>query len=145
MFLTCWMDMMDRMKALNGSNLSKCRGLPNDFIIQIPNQAWPSQETNMGPISSTTSLQPNQLLPVVLRNPHRTLPSWTIVATASKLGHNIWTHDPSLLLHLTTTQPTGPHGNRWGIWACQFTGILVPCDPSMAIDEAFGHVNLLGP
>jgi hypothetical protein len=95
-----------------------------------PNQAGPSQETNTGPISSSTSLQPNQSSKVVLRQPRRTLPSWTIVDTASKLGHNIWTYDPSQRSHPTPTQPrTRPHGDRRGFWARQFTGTLGPSDP----------------
>jgi hypothetical protein len=48
----------------------------------------------------------------------------------SKLDHNIWTNDPSQRSHPTTTQPTRPHGDRWGIWTLQFTGTLGPSDPS---------------
>jgi hypothetical protein len=62
--------------------------------------------------------------------PRRTLPSWTIADTASKLGHDIWTNDPSLCLHPTPTQPTRSQGNWWGIWTCQLTGTLGPSDPS---------------
>jgi hypothetical protein len=95
-----------------------------------PNQAQPSQEADKSPISSTTSLQPNQSPQVVLHQTKRTLPLWTIVDTDSKLGHNIWTNDPSLCLHPTKTHPTRPHCDRWGIWTHQFTGTLAPSDPS---------------
>jgi hypothetical protein len=54
-----------------------------------PSQAWPSQEADQSPIFSPTSLQPNKPPQVVLHVSHRTLPSWTIIETASKLDHNI--------------------------------------------------------
>jgi hypothetical protein len=90
------------------------------------------KQTNVGPISSTTSLQPHQSPKVVLRQPQLTLPLETIIDTASKLGHHIWLYDPSMCSHPTTTQPTGPHGNWWGLWTLQFTGTLGPIDPSLA-------------
>jgi hypothetical protein len=90
----------------------------------MPNQAGPSQETNTGPISSSTSLQPNQSLKVVLCQPRRTLPPGTIVDTASKLGHNILTNDPSP--DPKPTQPTRPHGDIRTL-----TGTLGPGDRSL--------------
>jgi hypothetical protein len=82
----------------------------------MPNQARPSQEANTGPISSSTSLQPHQSPKMVLRQPRRTFSSWTLVDTASKLGNNIWTNDPSPSPDPTPTQPARPHGDRRGFW-----------------------------
>jgi hypothetical protein len=68
---------------------------------------------------------------VVLCQPRRTLPPGAIIDTASKLGHHIWTNDPSPSPDSTPTQSTRPHGDRWGVWTCQFTGTLGPSDPSL--------------
>jgi hypothetical protein len=89
----------------------------------MPNQAGPNQETNTGPISSSTSLQPNQSSKVVLRQPEE---HFLREPSLTQLQNWVTTYEPLIRARARVQHQLNQQGLT-------------------AIDEAFEHANSLGP